>query len=173
MQKRKEADYEVYTVSLPDLVRERISGLKTGKKAEEIVRLLLIQTYGDRAKIKKARDGADIRVEFDDGNSFGVEVKGTSDTKIAWGKLKVSSQQSHDALKSGEVVMFRVVDVDGENPRIYVLEHGRDFYMQDEPRWSVKPAEPTDRQRYPFVGEPYRYDDPYEPVAQDDWEILK
>ena len=69
--------------------------------------------------------------------------------------------------------MFRVVDVDGENPRIYVLEHGRDFYMQDEPRWSVKPAEPTDRQRYPFVGEPYRYDDPYEPVAQDDWEILK
>ena len=173
MQKRKEAEYEFYTVSLSDPVRRRISDLKTGQKAEAIVRLFLIQTYGARAKIKKVRDGADLRVEFDDGNSFGVEVKGTSDTKIAWGKLKVPSQQSHNALKSGEVVMFRVVDVNGENPRIYVLEHGHDFYMQDEPRWSVKPAKPNGQKRYPFIGEPYRYDDPYEPVAQDDWEILK
>ncbi len=173
MQKRKEADYEVYTVSLPDPVRKLIADLSTADKAEVIVRACLEKVYGDRAKIKKARDGADLRVEFDDGNSFGVEVKGTSDTKIAWGKLKVSSQKSHDALKSGEVVMFRVVDVDGENPRIYVLEYGRDYYMEAEPRWSVKPAEPTDRQRYPFVGKPYRYDDPYEPVALNDWEILK
>ena len=173
MQKHKETDYEVYTVSLDDSAREHISGLKTGKKAEEIVRLLLIKAYGDQAKIKKVRDGADLRVEFDDGNSFSVEVKGTSDTKIAWEKLKVSSQRSHDALKSGEVVMFRVVDVDSENPRIYVLEHGRDYYMEPELRWSVKRAEPTDRKRYPFIGEPYRYDEPYEPVALDTWEALK
>ena len=173
MQKHKETDYEVYTVSLDDSVREHISGLKTGKKAEEIVRLLLKKAYGDQAKIKKARGRADLRVEFDDGNFFGVEVKGTSDNKIAWEKLKVSSQGSHDALKSGKVVMFRVVDVDSANPRIYVLEHGRDFYMEPEMRWSVKRAEPTDRPRYPFVGEPYKYDAPYEPVALDDWEALK
>ena len=62
----------------------------------------------------------------------------------------MSSQKSHDALKSGEVVMFRVVDVDSASPRIYVLEHGRDYYMEPELRWSVKRAEPTDRKRYPI-----------------------
>jgi len=29
------------------------------------------------------------------------------------------------------------------------------------------------RERYPLRGEPYRYSDPFNSVAEDDWEILK
>ncbi|MCY4651650.1 MAG: hypothetical protein OXC95_00630 [Dehalococcoidia bacterium] len=174
MQKHKEPGYEVYPVYPDDSVRKYISGMTTKEKAETIVRLLLMKAYGDQARIEKDGDGADLNVVFDDGHTIRIEAKGTAkdETKL-WEGLVVSSQSSHDALKSGEVVMFRVVDVDSASPRIYVLEHGRDYYMEPEPRWSVKRAEPTDRKRYPFVGEPYRYDDPYEPVALDEWEALK
>ena len=175
MQNHKEPSYEVYPVLLSDSVRKVISGLDTTeKKAEKIVRLLLMNACGDQAKIETDGDGADLKVVFDDGRTIRIEVKGTAkdETKL-WEGLVVSSQKSHDALKSGETVMFRVVDVDSQNPRIYVLGHGRDYYMEPEPRWSVKPAQPTYRKRYPFVGKPYKYDDPYKPVAQDAWEALK
>ncbi len=168
------SEYEVYPIRLDDSVYKSISGLKPGRKAETIVRLLLMKTYGDEAKIETDQDGADLKVVFEDGRTLRIEVKGTAkdETKL-WEGLVVSSQRSHGALKSGEVVMFRVVDVDSKNPRIYVLEHGRDYYMEPELRWSVKRAEPTDRKRYPFVGEFYKYDDPYKPVALGDWEALK
>ena len=66
--------------------------------------------------------------------------------------------------------MYRVVDVDGEEPRICILTYGQHFTLEPEPRWAVKRV-PLEDDRYPLRGEPYRYDLPYEPVAQDDWEV--
>ncbi|HYU31412.1 MAG TPA: hypothetical protein VEW48_04560 [Thermoanaerobaculia bacterium] len=38
-----------------------------------------------------------------------------------------------------------------------------------------EPAEPTQRKKnpYPLRGLPIRYEDPTEPVAEDDWEVLQ
>ena len=171
MQNRKEYDYEVYTVSLPDPVHKALSDLSTARKAVEIVRLLLQTACNGEAKFETDLDGADLKVTYN-GETSRIEVKGTAAPTIAWNLLKVSSQKSHDALKSSEVVMYRVVDVDSKTPQIYVLRHGRDFYMEQESRWSVKPIKPENREKYPLRGLPYQYDDPYEPVALDDWEVL-
>ena len=101
-----------------------------------------------------------------------IEVKGTASKDIAWSQLKVSSQKSHDALESGEAAMYRVVDVEGTQPRIYMLTYGQDFTLEPEPRWAVKKTRMED-DRYPLRGRPYRYLKPHEPVAQDDWETLE
>ena len=85
-------------------------------------------------------------------------------------QLKVSSQKSYDALKSGDALMYRVIGVGSANPRIFILRYGRDFTLKPEPRWAVKLVPPKG-DRYPLRGEPYRYDLPYDPVAADEWEI--
>ena len=72
-------------------------------------------------------------------------------------------------LESGDTSMYRVVDGDGANPRIYMLTHGQHFTLEPEPRWAVKRVPPKD-ERYPLRGEPYRYERPYEPVAEGEWE---
>ena len=124
---------------------------------------------GRRAEIEEDRDGADLTVSVD-GRRERIEVKGTESSTLDWHKLKVSSQRSHDALTRGGASIYRVVDVSGPNPRIYVLTHGRHFNLEHEPRWAVKRVPPQDG-RYPLRGEPYRYDLPHEPVAADDWAI--
>lgn len=119
--------------------------------------------------VEQNRDGADLKISVD-GRIERVVVKGTESPTLDWRELKVSSRESHDALISGDALMYRVVDVSGPNPRIYVLTYGRHFTLEPEPRWAIKHVPPRD-DRYPLRGEPYRFDLPHEPVAGDDWAI--
>ncbi len=151
--------------------RKKMEDLSTEQKALTIVRALLKDKYGEDVEIEEDRDGADLRVTID-GRTERIEVKGTKDFDIAWEKLKVSSQKQHDALVNGDAVLYRVVDVDGTDPRVYFLIYGEDFTLEPEPRWAVKQI-PPDNERYPLQGMPYRYDRPFDPVALDDWEFLK
>ena len=162
---------------LPEDTRQILDGLSTEKKAELIVKCLIIQ-YEENAKIEKDKDGVDFKVTIDgepltiDGKPVRIEVKGTEDSGIAWSKLKVSSQKSHDILVRGNALIFRVVDVASLNPRIYILEHGKHFILEPELRWTVKHVSPKD-ERYTLQGKPYRYERPFDPVALDDWEFLR
>ena len=149
-----------------------MADLRTEQKALYIVEKHVRDEYGQQVEIEDDRDGADLRVSIDGRTVQRIEVKGTASKDMAWSQLKVSSRKSHDALKSGEAVMYRVVDVDSAHPRIYTLIHGRDFTLEPEPRWAVKQTR-TEDDRYPLRGRPYLYDLPYEPVAQDDWETPK
>ena len=163
--------YESVSIALNDLDLQKMAGLSTERKALHIVEKYIRGEYGEQVEIKEDRDGADLKISVAGQTVKRIEVKGTKSKDIAWSQLKVSSQKSHDALKGG-APMYRVVDVDGTQPRIYVLTYGRDFTLEPEPRWAVKQIRPED-DRYPLRGRHYRYDLPYDPVAQDDWETLE
>ena len=161
--------YTSISVTLTESERQSLTSLPTTeKKALFIVRKHLEEKYGGRASIQQDRDGVDLRVEID-GKTEKIEVKGTEKPTIAWQQLKVSSQKSHDSLESRDASLYRVVDIDGTRPHIYVLTYGRDFTLEPEPRWMVKRVPPKD-DRYPLRGEPYRYELPYDPVAAGEWE---
>ena len=159
------------SIALTEDQRLALADLKTADKAVSIVCALLRITYGENAKIEEDKKGVDLIVSIG-GRMERIEVKGTEKSDIAWSQLKVSSQQSHDALASGDALIYRVVDVSSANPRIYILEHGKHFKLEHEPRWAVKRATPVEK-RYPMRGLPYRYERPHDPVALEDWEILK
>lgn len=90
------------------------------------------------------RKGADLSVTFStDRKDLTLEIKGTEDAGIAWNKLKVSSKQSHQLLTEKKIPLYRVTNVFGQNPVIYVLVHGQDFELEPEPRWSVKKKQGT------------------------------
>ena len=161
--------YVSIPVNLTESERESLAGLPTTeKKALFIVRKHLEDKYQGRVSIQEDRNGVDLRVEID-GKTERIEVKGTEKPTIAWQQLKVSSQKSHDALENRDASLYRVVNVDGAQPHIYVLTYGRDFTLEPEPRWVVRRVPPKD-DRYPLRGEPYRYDLPYDPVAAGEWE---
>ena len=162
--------YPSVPITLTESERQTVAAFRTTeRKALFIVLKHLVDEYGDQATIEEDRDGADLKVSAR-GKSERIEVKGTESPTIAWQQLKVSSQKSHDALENRDASMYRVVDVNGPCPRIYVLTYGRDFTLEPEPRWAVKRVPPKDG-RYPLRGEPYRYDLPYDPVAADEWEV--
>ena len=160
------------SVALDTTDLQEMEGLRTEQKALYIVEKHIRSEYGEQVEIEEDQDGADLRILVDGQTVKRVEVKGTGSSDLAWSQLKVSSQKSHDALENGEVEMYRVVDVDGEHPSIYVLMYGRDFTLEPEPRWAVKQTT-WEHDRYPLRGKPYRYDQPYDPVAQDEWEALE
>ena len=65
--------------------------------------------------------------------------------------------------------MYRVTDVDGSEPRVHILKHGRDYELpRPEPRWAVKPA---GERTYPLRGRRYRYELPHEAVALHEWGV--
>lgn len=169
---RASGRHESVSVSLDDLEFREIAESSTEQKALYIVEKYLRDEYGEQVEIEEDRDGADLRVSVGGKTVKRIEVKGTASKEIAWSQLKVSSQRSHDSLESGDASMYRVVDVEGTQPRIYVLTHGRDFTLEPEPRWAVRQIRPKD-DRYPLRRRPYRYDHPDDPVAENDWEILE
>ena len=142
--------------------------LKTEKKALFVVRKYLHCKYGREVAIEEADNGADLEVSFDDGHTEFIEVKGTKSTRIAWGKLKVSSRQSFKVLRSGKARMYRVVDVDSPKPRIYILKYDVHYALVPEPRWAVRSVSRRTRD-YPLRGSRYRYDRPYDSVAEHEW----
>ena len=161
--------YSSIPVTLTDSEREAIERLTTEQRALHIVKKHLIEKYGGQVTIEEDDAGADLRVSVN-GDSERIEVKGTESPSIAWQQLKVSSQRSHDALESREASIYRVVDVGGAHPRIYILTHGQHFTLEPELRWAVKRLPPTGG-RYSLRGEPYRYDRPYDSVAAHEWEF--
>ena len=163
--------YPSISVSLMPSERQNMALRSTEQKALFVVLKHLIEKYGDQVEIEDDRDGADLKVSIN-GKTERIEVKGTESTTIAWPQLKVSSQKSHDSLKNGGASMYRVVDVNGPTPRIYILTYGQHFTLEPEPRWAVKRV-PSKDDRYPLRGEPYRYELPYDPVAAEEWEVQK
>ncbi len=149
---------------------ELLADRTTEQKALYIVHKHLLAEYGDQMEIELDRDGADLRVSVL-GHTERIEVMATESSTLAWPGLEVSSQESHDALVSGDASIYRVVEVSSANPRIYFLTHGRHFTLEPESRWSVKRV-PQGGSRYPLRGEPYRYDHPFDPVAAEEWEAL-
>lgn len=137
--KHKEYEAEKIAVSLTEHEFQSIVRLRTDQKAIEIVKKHLMSEYGSDIQIEGVGPGADLRVLFRAGRELEIEVKGTEKSDVAWSQLKVSSQASHDKLKSG-VPIYRVTGVGSRSPAIYVLKYGRDFTLKTEPRWSVKPA---------------------------------
>ncbi len=160
--------YPSVSVALTDAERQAMDGLSTELKAVHIVRSYLADAHAGRAKVEEGPGGYDLKVEVD-GQTEQIEVQGTDASTIAWGQLQVSGSRSHDMLLEEEAVMYRVVDVNGASPRIYMLKHGQHFTLEPQPTWAVKQAPPEDA-RYPLRGEPYRYDRPYDAVAMDEWE---
>ncbi len=162
--------YPSIPVALTLEERQTLAGRIAEDKALYIVQKHLHNKHGGQAIIEEDRDGADLRVSLD-GETERIEVKGTEEPTIAWSELEVSNQMSHDALMNGDISLYRVVDVGGASPRIYFLEHGRHFTLESEPKWAVKRVPPKD-DPYPLRGEPYRYDRPFDPVAEDEWEAV-
>ena len=161
--------YPSFSIALEPAQRQELASLSTADKAVSIVRTYLRERFGHRAAIEEDKDGVDLRISID-GRRERVEIKGTESPTLDWHKLRVSSRKSHDALTSGDATIYRVVDVSGPTPRIYVLTHGQHFTLEPEPRWAVKRVTTAD-DRYSLRGEPYRYELPHEPVASDDWEL--
>ena len=121
-------------------------------------------------EIEKDVDGADMIISAG-GEQMRIEVKGTESSFMDWELIKISDQRAHYALTSGGATMYRVVNISGSNPRIYILNHGQHFTLEPEPTWAVRKVTPKDA-RYPLRGEPYTFDLPFEPVAEDDWEVM-
>ncbi len=163
--------YPSIPIALTPSEHRALTGRLAEQKAMYIVNKHLKDKYGSQAEIEEDQDGADLRVSID-GKTERIEVKGTESPTLAWPELEVSSRKSHEALESGDASMYRVVDVSGANPRIYVLTHGQHFTLEPESRWAVKRV-PLGDDRYPLRGQPYRYDLPYDPVAVDEWEVLE
>lgn len=114
---------------------EKGKSASIGKRAEDILKI-----YFRKEKpgciFEKTRDGSDLKI-IHISESFEIEIKGTADKNIAWNKLKVSSQKSHDRLIEG-LPVYRVTDVFSKKPILYILEYGIDFDLEEEPRWSIK-----------------------------------
>jgi hypothetical protein len=134
--------YTEIKVSLSAQEFEKFGELKTADKAIEIVKKHLQDKYGSNIEIHVGDTlGADIRIVFknEEGREELIEVKGTKKPNVAWSQLKVSSKQSHENLQKG-IPLYRVIDVDSKTPRILILKYGRDFIMEPEHRWAVKPV---------------------------------
>ncbi len=58
------------------------------------------------------------------------------------------------------------------NHGILVIK-GLPFFSGDEVEVTIKSYKDKPENRYPLRGKPFRYDDPFECVAADDWEVLK
>ena len=162
--------YPSAPVPLDSTDLELLDGGTTEQKALYIVHKHLLAKYGNQVEIEEDQDGADLKVSAQ-GKVERIEVKGTESHTLAWPELEVSGQESHDALEKGDALMYRVVDVSGANPRVYVLTHGQHFTLEPELKWAVRRV-PLGDDRYPLRGLPYRYDRPFDPVAEDEWEAL-
>ncbi|MBA3046095.1 MAG: hypothetical protein FP824_07765 [Euryarchaeota archaeon] len=121
--------------TLNTLKSERGKSASIGKRAEEILKIYF-RKEKPGCTFEKTRDGSDLKI-IHNSVSFEIEIKGTEDKNIAWNKLKVSSQKSHDCLIEG-LPIYRVTDVFSKRPILYILKYGIDFDLKKEPRWSIK-----------------------------------
>ena len=149
---------------------QAMAALDAGKRAVHIVRMHLLDRFGPGAEIELDEEGAGLRVSAG-GERLYIQIESTESPVLDWEQMKISDQRAHYALTRGEATMYRVVNISGPNPRIYILNHGQHFTLEPEPTWAVKKVVPKD-EKYPLRGEPYTYDLPFDPVAADDWEVM-
>ena len=137
-----------FVVALSDLAFETLnakfpasrSSNDIGKRAVEIVKVHFASIHPG-CRFPQPPKGADLSVlASGDLKPTPFEVKGTADADIAWQQLKVSSRTSYELLVNGGAAVLRVTDVFGRKPAVYELRHGRDFKLEPEPRWCVKPV---------------------------------
>jgi len=106
-----------------------------GQHAESILKIYF-KKERPRCTFETTKSGSDLKIVCNS-KSFEIEIKGTAARNIAWNKLKVSSQKSHDRIVKG-LPVYRVTDVFSKQPVLYILEYGIDFKLDKEPRWSFK-----------------------------------
>jgi len=109
-----------------------------GGRAIEIVRIHF-RREDPTCKFVSAAAGADLAIILAGDEPRQFEVKGTASDNLAWQQLKVSSKASHDLLTSGAASVLRVTNVYGQEPVVFELRCGRDFRLEPEARWCVKP----------------------------------
>jgi hypothetical protein len=125
------------------------SGL-IGKRAEEIVKIYFRKGDPQCQFPNPPPKGADLHVVFSgDAPSILIEVKGTKSAGLAWQQLKVSSQHSWRLLAEERIPVYRVSEVFQRSPSIYVLVHGLDFVLDEEPRWTFKRIQPRNEDHAP------------------------
>jgi hypothetical protein len=109
-----------------------------GARAMEITCIYLRRQHPD-CVFDAPVAGADLNFRpTPDSLSQAVEVKGTEFDGLAWSQLKVSSLDSMKLLSEKGTPVYRVSNVFGRAPKIYVLLHGKDFVLQPEARWAFK-----------------------------------
>lgn len=133
-------------LSLPETEFQRLNGLypatvkssTIGERAVELVKFYF-RTLDPQCQFSGPTEGIDLHIV---GTQFRerVEIKGTADADIAWGKLKVSGGPCHQHLLE-ELPLYRVVGVYDRKPRIFVLKYSEDFEMIPEARWALKPRQ--------------------------------
>ncbi|GAB2524766.1 hypothetical protein [Spirosoma aerophilum] len=84
---------------------------------------------------KTGTRGADLEVYYS-GKIEYFEIKGTTDSTIAWPKLKVSSKACFDALVNG-MQLIRVTNIGSLDMQLHFMKYGEDFTLIPEDRWSV------------------------------------
>ena len=106
-----------------------------GARAVEVVRLHAKKSQWTENQTK--RPGVDLAFTDSQRQTIEMEVKGTAESGIQWGKLGVSGKPCFDNLTKG-MPLYRVSSVYDKNPTLYVLKCGVDFTMDPEPRWKIK-----------------------------------
>jgi hypothetical protein len=117
--------------------KTRITNISSRERALEILEIFLKRKHPKivfRTAPKKT--GADLRYQRTPNGSFcDVEVKGTADKDIAWGKLRMSGTTSCKGVRQGRPV-YRVFDVYSDSPQLRILKWNKDFTLKEEPRWT-------------------------------------
>ena len=136
-----------FEISPSELDRLKALYPKEGKSADvgrfaEAVAKLYLSSIKPGVEFQKGTDGADLKMIYD-GIVEQYEIKGTSDSKIAWSKLKVSSQRCYESLKNG-LTLLRVTNIGKPVMKLYFLKFGEDFDLVVEARWAVVPRKPLD-----------------------------
>jgi hypothetical protein len=65
------------------------------------------------------------------------EIKGTKDNKLAFNKIKISSQYCYRKLIEG-MEIIRVTDIGKQSVSLHFLKNNIDFVMEPEDRWKIK-----------------------------------
>ena len=93
----------------------------------------LSQLQDSQIADEPAAPGADLTYTRA-GQTYHAEIKGTEDADIAWQKLKVSGQPSHDGISDGWPI-YRVCGVFSRQPTLHIMMINVDFTLVHEPRW--------------------------------------
>jgi hypothetical protein len=110
------------------------SGSAVDRRAIALANIYLARRHPG-CESTSAPAGADLAVRVG-GEAFTYEVKGSRGSEIAPQKLKVSSLHCYNLLVAGTPIL-RIAGVFQRTPTVFIMQHGRDFTLRPEPRWSL------------------------------------
>lgn len=123
-------DYKSLKVAYPNMRNNH----DIGKLGVEVVKLYLESKGAIEVLIEEKK--VDIQAIIN-GKLEKYEVKSTCDSKIAFGKLKISSTKDYKSLVEEGMEIIRVCKVGQQTLDIYFLKYGVDFKIVQEPRWRL------------------------------------